>query len=46
MFQDGNTALHKAAYNGYEEIVKLLIDYHAKVDIRRKVKYAMKDIGQ
>ena len=34
--QDGETALHRAALGGYIEVVKMLVDYGAAVDIRNK----------
>ena len=37
MLQYGDTALHKAASRGHLEIIKLLIDYHAAVDVTNKV---------
>ena len=37
MLQDGGTALHDAASEGHAEIVKLLLDYHAAVDVTNKV---------
>jgi ankyrin repeat protein len=29
--QDGNTALHFAAENGYKEIIEFLLDYGSKI---------------
>ena len=37
VFQNGETALHKAAQMGHVEEVKMLIDYGAAVNIRDKV---------
>ena len=37
VLQDGDTALHLAASNGHTEITKILIDYHAAVDVSNKV---------
>ena len=37
ILQDGETALHKAAVRGHVEVVKILVDYGAAVDIRNKV---------
>ena len=37
MLQDGETALYRAALRGRVEIVKMLIDYGATVDIKDKV---------
>ena len=34
--QDGETALHRAALCGYVEVVKMLVDYGAAVDIRNQ----------
>ena len=39
--QDGETALHRAAVRGYVEVVKLLVDYGAAVDIRNKAYIAI-----
>ena len=36
MIQNGETALHGAALRGYVEVVKMLVDYGAAVDIRNK----------
>ena len=33
MLQYGDAALHEAAYRGHAEIIKLLSDYQAAVDI-------------
>ena len=40
MLQDGETALHKAAYWGRVEVVQLLVKYGAAVDIRDKVSHS------
>ena len=37
MIQDGETALHRAALRERVEVVKMLVDYRAAVDIRNKV---------
>ena len=37
MLQDGETALHKASLWDHVEVVKILVDYEAAVDIRNKV---------
>ena len=34
--QDDETALHRAALGGCVEVVKILVDYGAAVDIRNK----------
>ena len=34
--QDSETALHQAALRGYVEVVKMLVNYGAAVDIRNK----------
>ena len=34
--QNGETALHRAALGGRVEVVKMLVDYGAVVDIRNK----------
>ena len=34
--QHGETALHRAALSDYVEVVKMLIDYGAVVDIRNQ----------
>ena len=39
--QDGETALHDAALHGYVEVVKMLVDYGAAVDIRNKAYIAI-----
>ena len=36
MIQDGEAALHRAALRGYVEVVKMLVNYGAAVDIRNK----------
>ena len=35
LLQHGETALHKAATWDHLDIIKLLLDYHAKVDLRK-----------
>ena len=35
--QDGGTALHKASWNGHLEVVKLLVQSHANVNVKDKV---------
>ena len=37
MLQYGDAALHETAYRGRAEMIKLLIDFHAVVDIPNKV---------
>lgn len=37
MLQDGQTALFEAAGRGHADIVKMLVDYGAVVDIRDEV---------
>ena len=37
MLQDGETALYRAAMRGHAEVIKVLVDYGAAVDIRDKV---------
>ena len=40
--QNGETALHQAALRGYNvEVVKMLVDYGAAVDIRNKAYIAI-----
>ena len=39
MLQYGETALHKAASSSRSEIIKLLIDYHAAVNVTSEVWY-------
>ena len=39
--QYGNTPLHRASYNGYEEIVELLLTRGASVDILDMVTYML-----
>ena len=36
-YQHGMTALHKAAQNGHTEVVRLLLDKGAKIDIKNDV---------
>ena len=36
MIQNGETALHRAALYGHVEVVKMLVEYGAVVDIRNK----------
>ena len=33
----GRTALHQAAYNGHEAVVRLLLEYKADIDAKDKV---------
>ena len=35
--QDGNTALHYASLYGHPEVVKLLLQSHADVNVKNKV---------
>ena len=37
MLQDGETALYRAAMRGRAEVVEVLVNYGAAVDIRDKV---------
>ena len=37
MLQDSETSLYRAALRGRVEVVKILVDYGAAVDIRNKV---------
>ena len=39
--QDSETALHQAALSDYVEVVKMLVDYGAVVDIRNKAYIAI-----
>ena len=41
MLQDGETALHKAAYWGHVEVVQMLVKYGAAVDIKNKVSHSI-----
>ena len=41
MLQDRETALHKAAFWGDVEVVKMLVKYEATVDVRNKVAAAL-----
>ena len=33
----GKTALHRAAFKGFEQIVKILVDHGSNVDLQKKV---------
>ena len=37
VYQDGNTALMWASYNGHKEMAKLLLDHGANINIKDKV---------
>lgn len=37
----GNCALHYAVYNGHEEMVALLLDYHADIEQKTKVQFSV-----
>ena len=39
--QDGETALHRAVQYGHVEVVKMLVNYGAAVDIRNKAYIAI-----
>ena len=39
--QDGETALHQAALGGRVEVVKMLVNYGAAVDVRNKAYIAI-----
>ena len=39
MFQDGMTALHKAAGNGYQDKVALLLDRGVDIEAKNHVRY-------
>ena len=41
MFQDGDTALHDAAYNNSAEVIPLLVKYGAVLDIRNEVLFLL-----
>ena len=37
--QIGQTALHKAAYNGHKDVIKILVDSGAAVDAKSNVNF-------